>query len=209
MKNILKMLIAMLAVSVVACETYEVEAPDVTPVAGLDGRYICWAYDLDEYQAASDKSTVEPVDYFETRISVTESYVSDKVWIYVCSFLYTYPYANVVCAKIDCDVSTLSFWADGAEKVESPRIMFNPVVGGGYYTVDYRLGFTEGKVTITDGKVVKDGYDTPTGYKADAISYAYEYEDADGNTEKYMIVGSRYTGWGEDYEEFNDFINNF
>lgn len=198
---------AMLAVGAVSCETYHVEEPDTVSVAPLDGRYVCWAYDYDEYMAAADKSAVEPVNFFETRISVTESGVADKVWIYVSEFLYNYPYADCTCAKIDCDVASLTFWADGVENTESPAIMFNPLLAQGYYTTDFINGFYPYTVTITEGKVVLNGQDTPSGYKTDAISYVFERVDEDGYSEKYMVIGGRYTGWSEDYQDFEDFID--
>ena len=209
MKNILKSLLALAAVAAVSCETYDVEAPDMTAVAPLDGRYICWAYDYDEYAAASDKSAVEPVNFYETRISATEGNDSDKIWIYVTEYLNNYPLADCTCAKIGCNVSARTFSAAGVANTESPAIMFNPLLGQGYYTIDYRAGFASYKVTIGDGKLELKGYDTPTGHKADAISFSFERAAQDGNGEsiKLMIVGHRSTGWGEDYEDFNDFID--
>lgn len=212
MKNILKVLVAMLAVAAVSCETYEVEDPDTTAVAPLDGRYICWAYDYDEYVAAADKTTVEPLNFFETRISATESNDPNKVWIYVSEYLNWYPYTDCTCAKIDCNVATLSFSASGVKNTMAPAVIFNPLQGGGYYTLDYYYNANTGTypqyiVTITDGKIVLNGLDTPTGYKTDAISFAFERVDEDGDSEKFMVVGGRYTGWSEDYQDFEDFID--
>lgn len=209
MKNTLKLLIAMLAVGVVACETYKVDDPDTTVVAPLDGRYICWAYDYDEYVAAADKSTVEPVDFFETRICATTDNDTDKVWIYVTSFLNTYPFADCVAAKIPCNVGARSFSAVGVENEAAPAVIYNWLQGQGYYTLDGRYGLTPYSVTVTEGHVVLNGYDTPTGYKADAISFGFERValNEDGEDGKFMVVGHRYTGWAEDYEEFTKFID--
>lgn len=210
MKNILKLLIAAVAAGAASCETYDVENPDMSVVAPLDGRYICWAYDYDEYAAAGDKSAVEPVNFYETRISVTESNASDKVWIYVTEYLNNHPYADCTCAKIDCNVKGLSFSASNIDNVTAPATIFNPLLGQGYYTLDGATGSTTPyKMTVGDGKVVLNGYDTPTGHKADAISFSFERvaQDENGESIKLMIVGHRYTGWGEDYEEFNRFID--
>lgn len=209
MKNILKLLIAMLAVGVVSCETYEVDDPDTTAVAPLDGRYICWAYDYDEYIAAADKSTVQPVDFFETRICATGNNDSDKIWIYVTSFIQAYPFADCVAAKIPCNVGARSFSAADVANEAAPAVIYNWLLGQGYYTLDGRYGLTPYSVTITDGRVVIDGYDTPSGYKADAISFGFERvaQNEDGEDGKFMVVGHRYTGWAEDYEEFTRFID--
>jgi len=209
MKNILNLLIAMLAVGVVSCETYEVDDPDTTVVAPLDGRYICWAYDLDQYNAAADKSAVEPVDFFETRISVTTNNDTDKVWLYVSSYLNSWPLVDCVAAKIPCNVAALSFSADGIENEAAPAAMYNWLAGAATNTLDGRQGRTPYSVTVTDGRVALNGYDTPSGYKADAISFAFEREALDGNgtSGKFMVVGHRYTGWAEDYEEFSKFID--
>ncbi len=209
MKNILKLLIAAVAAGAASCETYDVENPDMSVVAPLDGRYICWAYDYDEYAAATNKNTVEPVNFYETRISVTESNATDKVWIYVTEYLKHNPYADCTCVKIDCNAKGLSFSASNIDNVTAPATIFNPLQHTGYYTLDGSAGFTPYKVTISDGKLVFNGYDTPTGYKADAISFTFERvaQDDKGENIKLMIVGHRYTGWGEDYKEFNDFID--
>lgn len=211
MKNILKLLIAAVAIGAASCETYDVENPEMSVVAPLDGRYICWAYDYDEYAEATNKNTVKPVNFYETRISVTESNATDKVWIYVTEYLKNTPYADCTCAKIDCDVKGLSFSALNIDNVTAPATIFNPVLGQGYYTLDGATGATAPyKVTIGNGKLVLNGYDTPTGYKADAISFTFERkaQDDQGESIKLMIVGHRYTGWGEDYKAFNDFIDN-
>lgn len=47
MNKILKMLFAgaLVAMGCASCETYDVDDPDMTAVADLDGQWICFAYD--------------------------------------------------------------------------------------------------------------------------------------------------------------------
>ena len=219
---------AMLAVGAVSCETYHVDEPDTVSVAPLDGRYVCWAYDYEEYMAAADKSAVEPVNFFETRIAVTESGAADKVWVYVNEYFRGLMFGfnskgsptiandlvDCTCVKADCSVAGLSFSANGVDNSLAPTVMFTPILGGGANTYDYynyaRYGipYPEYRVTIMNGKIEPNGTDTPSGYKSDSISYGYERVDKNsGESEKYMVVGYRYTGWSEDFMDFEDFID--
>ena len=65
--------------------------------------------------------------------------------------------------------------------------------------VDSEDGLTSGTTfSISGGKVTLDGFDTPTGYKADAIEFTLTNSKYPGET--LTVKGFRKTGWaGEDY----------
>jgi hypothetical protein len=66
-------------------------------------------------------------------------------------------------------------------------------------------------ITIGDGKVTVNGYNTPTGYKSDHIVFTLDIPselDENGNPghakSKYVIEGHRLTGWADDYNSKYD-----
>lgn len=54
---------------------------------------------------------------------------------------------------------------------------------------------TDSKFTVTDGTIVLGGATTPSGQKADAISFTLK---SDRSTLEYKVTGFRRTGWPED-----------
>jgi hypothetical protein len=74
--------------------------------------------------------------------------------------------------KLTCDVKASTFSGSGAA---------NTLLGG--------------TNNVSDGKVVVNGADTPSGYKADSIEMTY-YSSLTQKT--YKIKGFRRTGWPED-----------
>ncbi len=68
-------------------------------------------------------------------------------------------------------------------------------VSGGTNTV-LAAGTSVGTVTITEGKVITDGWDTNSGYKSDKITFKIEDSRKPGKV--YTAEGYRRTGWAED-----------
>ena len=101
---------------------------------------------------------------------------STEMWVSDQEWSYYYPFK----CKVTVDQATLTFKAEA-----SPN------------------AFYEGEnVTITDGKIVKDGAVTPSGQKADYIEFYISFDD-DGypayyEFDKYKISGYRYTGFVAD-----------
>ena len=60
---------------------------------------------------------------------------------------------------------------------------------------------------MTGGKVTKNGVDTKTGYKTDAIEFGYTRTNPDGSTVSYTVKGMKNTGWEEDMKDYSDFID--
>ena len=53
-----------------------------------------------------------------------------------------------------------------------------------------------------------DGVDTPTGYKSDSISFTVTITNDDdaSDVQKYYVSGMRYTGWGDDVKNYQNWI---
>lgn len=207
MKKILKMLaIGALAAGFVSCETYEVEEPEMTAVADFDGQWICFAYEAGDLQT--------PVTVFDITVTNTTYNESNAMWMTIVDCDYQYSgsmlYLDALQFKLTCNPADLSFSCSGVE-ASQPMLCHNIYLGQGYYTAGNRGyvpedGYT---VTVTGGKVVKDGVDTKTGYKADAIEFNYSRTNpSDGTTKQYVVKGMKNTGWNEDMQDYSDFIDN-
>ena len=57
-------------------------------------------------------------------------------------------------------------------------------------------GVSVGTITITEGKVITDGWDTKSGHKSDKITFKIEDSRKPGKV--YTAEGYRRTGWSED-----------
>lgn len=81
-------------------------------------------------------------------------------------------------AKATCNVADKSFSATASQ---------NTVLSG---------GVSVGTCTITDGKVILDGWNTKSGHKSDKITFKYADSRFPGIV--YTAEGYRRTGWYED-----------
>jgi hypothetical protein len=203
MKKSLKyLLIPALAFVLAGCETYKVDDPELTAVADFDGKWICFAYE------ASAPAT--PVTVFYLLVTNTTDGASDAVWMTVtdCDPYVTGDptYLDALRFKMDCNTGTLAFSCSGIA-AEQPRTCPNPYLGQGYYTAGYRniVPATGYKVTV-DGKVTKNGVDTHSGYKADAIEFSYSRTNPDGTVKNYTVKGMKDNGWAEDVMDYHNFL---
>ena len=178
MNKILKMLFAgaLVAMGCASCETYDVDDPDMTAVADLDGQWICFAYE----SSAPDT----PVTVFDILVTNTTDNAADAMWMTIADCDYSASgnprYLDALQFKLSCDNSAQTFSCTSAEAVQ-PRTCHNIYLGQGYYTAGYAgavasQGYT---VTVTGGKVTKNGVDTKTGYKAVRL-HAHESGRLDG-----------------------------
>ena len=204
MKNIIKFLICIVGFAgLVSCETYKVEDPEQTAVGDFDGRWICFAYDK------ADQTN--PVGLYIVEIFNTTFNDSDKFWMSVADcdpVAGGHYFLDALKFKTSCDVNSLTFNASDVE-ASQPRTCYNIYLEQGYFTLGYRnmVPATGYKVSLRDGKVTKNGIDTDSGYKADAIEFSYKRTNPDNTTVEYVFKGMKNTGWAEDMGAYYDFID--
>ena len=206
MKKILKMLaIGALAAGFVSCETYEVKEPGMTAVADFDGQWVCFAYEAGNLQT--------PVTVFDITVTNTTYNESNAMWMTItnCDYRITQNKGvlDALQFKLTCNPAELSF-SGSAVEASQPRVCHNIYAGKGSSTAGTKgLVPVDGyKVTVTGGKVIKDGVATKTGYRADAIEFRYSRTDPapDAKTTEYVVRGMKNTGWNDDMKEYEEFI---
>ena len=110
--------------------------------------------------------------------------------------------------EIKVDPTNNTFSASNVS-ADEPRTAWNPYIEGlygsygSYYTAGYQWGADEHTVTV-NGRVIPDGANTASGYKADKIEFTYTI---DGVT--YSVDGIKKTGWAEDNQEYMDFCDSY
>ena len=97
---------------------------------------------------------------------------ADKMWVKLSTA--AAPFGVV--GKVNCDPQTNTFSIENGVNTLS-------TVNSGF--------------TLSEGTVVLNGYDTPTGGKADAIQFKLK---TDKSAMTYLIKGFRKTGWEDDEE---------
>lgn len=223
MKKILNLFVltVLLAGVFVSCETYGDPEVERSAVAPMDGRWICYAYDAAEY--AANPATATRLELVEIYTSGDVSNASDKLWVNMGYMLRRYATSiETVSVKADCNVSGRTFSISGKTASAPPTFQTpyyattQPAGDNGKYTYLHAYsGYAQNRTTISsadlnvsipDGQITIDGFDTPSGHKADHIKFTLELS---GNTNaadnyKYVIEGHRHTGWDEDYDETHD-----
>ncbi len=227
---------ALAACSLASCETYKVDEPGKTAVAWLDGRFVCAAsltpdfsdtvsvFDIkitNTTENDSDKAWMFITDY-----SVENSYKSllRKGLSDAAAKNYSYnryaalggvvfcPAAYQFC--FSCDEASKTFSVSGVQATEPDYVLnetFNYYVGQTYHyysSASYVEVYNDFTVDLTDGQLVVDGVDTPTGYKSDSISFTVTITNDDdaSDVQKYYVSGMRYTGWGDDVKNYQNWI---
>lgn len=115
MNKILKMLFAgaLVAMGCASCETYDVDDPDMTAVADLDGQWICFAYE----SSAPDT----PVTVFDILVTNTTNNAADAMWMTIADCDYSASgnprYLDALQFKLSCDNSALTFSCTSAEEI--------------------------------------------------------------------------------------------
>lgn len=172
MKQIYKLLTMLLfAVTFTACETYGDYEVEYSPIYPLSGEWIVNVYDANGVLYPDGSG-------YTCNTYNTADNSTNKMWIKMS----TAKLAWGILGKVNCNVDAKDFNGDNIPNL-----------------VDSKDGATsETMFTVTNGKVTMDGYDTPTGHKADMIEFTLTNSKYPGET--IVVKGFRKTGWnGEDY----------
>lgn len=161
-------LISLFAFALTSCETYEDQKVEYSPVFPISGQYI-----VDIYDAASPALPIPDQTGYTLYTYNTASNESNVIWVRLSNA--SNPFG--VLAKVSCSVQNLTF---GTEK--------------GINT----LYTTNNELTITEGKVVLNGFDTKSGGKSDLITF--KMKPTTNSAVTYIIKGFRRTAWPEDLE---------
>lgn len=196
--------------SVISCETYKVDDPEMTAISKIDGKYVTFAY---------ENGSTQPSTVFAVLITNTTFNDSDKAWVTITDLnpaatsLNSTLYLDAVRFKVDVNLNEQTFTCSGITATE-PRTAWNPYLEGagsgqgGYYTAATKLGYKDYTISFS-GKIVTGGTTgTNNGNKIDTIeidSYSRAYPD--GTVKKYVVKGMKYTGWDDEMKEYNDFVN--
>ena len=211
MNKIIKSLALMSAAvfSVISCETYKIDDPEMTAISKIDGKYVTFAY---------ENGSTEPSTVFAVLITNTTFNDSDKAWVTITDLnpaatsLNSTLYLDAVRFKVDVNLKEQTFTCSGITATE-PRTAWNPYLEGagsgqgGYYTAATKLGYKDYTISFS-GKIVTGGTTGTNNNKIDTIeidSYSRAYPD--GTVKKYVVKGMKYTGWDDEMKEYNDFVN--
>lgn len=211
MNKIIKRLALMSAAvfSVISCETYKVDEPEMTAISKIDGKYVTFAY---------ENGSTQPSTVFAILITNTTFNDSDKAWVTITDLnpaatsLNSTRFLDAVRFKVDVNLKEQTLTCSGITATE-PRTAWNPYLEGagsgqgGYYTAATKLGYKDYTISFS-GKIVTGGTTgTNNGNKIDTIeidSYTRAYPD--GTVKKYVVKGMKYTGWDDEMKEYNDFV---
>lgn len=195
--------------SVISCETYKVDDPEMTAISKIDGKYVTFAY---------ENGSTQPSTVFAVLITNTTFNDSDKAWVTITDLnpaatsLNSTLYLDAVRFKVDVNLKEQTFTCSGITATE-PRTAWNPYLEGagsgqgGYYTAATKLGYKDYTISFS-GKIVTGGTTGTNNNKIDTIeidSYSRTYPD--GTVKKYVVKGMKYTGWDDEMKEYNDFVN--
>lgn len=212
MNKIIKSLALMSAAvfSVISCETYKVDEPEMTAISKIDGKYVTFAY---------ENGSTQPSTVFAILVTNTTFNDSDKAWVTITDLnpaatsLNSTRFLDAVRFKVDVNLKEQTLTCSGITATE-PRTAWNPYLEGagsgqgGYYTAATKLGYKDYTISFS-GKIVTGGTTgTNNGNKIDTIeidSYSRAYPD--GTVKKYVVKGMKYTGWDDEMKEYNDFVN--
>ena len=211
MNKIIKSLALMSAAvfSVISCETYKVDEPEMTAISKIDGKYVTFAY---------ENGSTQPSTVFAILITNTTFNDSDKAWVTITDLnpaatsLNSTRFLDAVRFKVDVNLKEQTLTCSGITATE-PRTAWNPYLEGagsgqgGYYTAATKLGYKDYTISFS-GKIVTGGTTgTNNGNKIDTIEIdSYSRAFPDGTVKKYVVKGMKYTGWDDEMKEYNDFV---
>lgn len=175
--NIFTLFLVLLGFS--ACETYD-DNPDVdySSVAKMSGEWRIQVKNVNTGEKVVISTSSAGVPNYKTTIYTynTADESTTQMWLRIGSA--SAPVAGAakfgVKGKVDINLSNKTFTATGGDNTYAKGGIFN----------------------ISNGTIVLDGADTPSGYKSDAISFTITSDLDPGVT--YEITGYRRTGWPED-----------
>lgn len=153
-----------------SCETLKDPVVELGPVYPLSGEWIV-RYIKPNPTVAADTSAFGTLSTFNDANNSTTN-----LWVRRTSTSTSTISSFTV--KATCDVAAKTF---------SGTALVNTVLAS---------GVSVGTATITDGKVITDGWNTKSGHKSDKISFKIEDSRKPGVI--YTAEGYRRTGWYED-----------
>jgi len=153
-----------------SCETLQEPKVEYGPVYPLSAEWIVRFIVPNPTGVAADTSGFGTVTIFNASNNAT-----DSLWVRKTG---SNTFVGAFTVKAACNV---------------PSKTFN--VANGFNTVRV-AGVSVGTITITEGKVITDGWDTNSGFKADKITF--KIVDSRKPTLVYTAEGYRRTGWYED-----------
>ena len=201
-----------------SCETYKVEDPEMTAVYKVDGKYVGFAFNVND---PTDTLSVVAVT-----ITNTTDNESDRAWMTVIDMDVYSPYAmnsyqRLLAVRFPISVSGQDFSAKGA-KAQEPTTAWNPYIEGlyGSYGSFYTAGRQKGRLNnvysaTVNGSVSTNGFNTASGYKTDKLEFTFNLVIPEGQTNiaagtvAYKFVGMKKTGWAEDTQVYMDFCDNY
>lgn len=170
MKYIHKIWMVLLALTTLtACETYGDYETEYSVIYPLGGEWIVTIYDADG-TAIKEKVTCNTYN--------TSDNSPDRMWVKMGTATTVYG----ILGKVNCSVEKKDFSGENVQNL-----------------VDSKDGETSSTTfSLSAGKITMDGFDTPSGHKADAIEFVLTSSKHPGQT--MTVKGFRKTGWaGEDY----------
>ncbi len=153
-----------------SCETLKEPTVEYGPVYPLSGEWIV-RYIKPNPTVAADSSAFATLSTFNDAKNST-----DSLWV----------------RKTGTSTTTISSFT--VKSICS--LADNTFSGSGLTNTVLATGVSVGKCTITEGKVIIDGWDTNSGHKSDKITFKIEDSRKPGVI--YTAVGYRRTGWYED-----------
>lgn len=198
-----------------SCETYKVKEPDMTAIYKVDGKYVGFAFNVDD--------PTDTLSVIAVTITNTTDNESNRGWMTVIDMDLHSAYAmntykRLFAVRFEIAINGQSFSANATEAQE-PYTAWNPFYEGwaGSYGSMYTVGAQKGRLANVysvnvDGSVVTNGVDTASGYKTDKLEFTFTLDIPDGQTAipagtvSYKFVGMKKTGWAEDTQEYNDYI---
>lgn len=190
-----------------SCETYKVGEPDMTAIHQIDGKYVGFALNPSD---ATDTLSV-----YAVMITNTTDDESDRAWVTVIDMNTAgrhWQRLFAVQLPVSVDIKAQTFKADNVA-AEEPDKAWNPYIEGlygsyGAYTTYGAWRGKHSKSATINGKVVTNGVNTATGYKADSLEFDFTLVKDNGQ-ETFHFVGMKKTGWADDMEPYMSFCDRF
>ncbi len=192
---------------VLSCETYKVGEPEMSAVHQIDGKFVGFALNPSD---ATDTLSV-----YAVLITNTTDDESDRAWVTLIDMNTAgrhWQRLYAVQMPVSVDIKAQTFKADNVA-AEEPDKAWNPYIEGlygsyGAYTTAGKQWGKHTKSATISGKVVTDGVNTATGYKADSLEMDVTLV-RDNGQESFHFVGMKKTGWSADMAAYMDFCDNY
>ena len=198
--------VAMLC-SLFSCETYKVGEPEMTAVHQIDGKFVGFAL--------NPADATDTLSVYAVLITNTTDDESDRAWVTLIDMNTAgrhWQRLYAVQMPVSVDIKAQTFKADNVA-AEEPDKAWNPYIEGlygsyGAYTTYGAWRGKHSKSASISGKVVTDGVNTATGYKADSLEMDVTIV-RDNGQESFHFVGMKKTGWSADMAAYMDFCDNY